>query len=396
MGVSFPTTQVQEGMATILVPTLEQSLGEHIDHARSKAPVFYNPVQSLNRDTAVLAMTVHQRNTSRPVDACEPMCGTGVRGVRLVLEVPEVEKVVMGDLSPSAIRLTEENARLNGVSDRVRVRLMDANLLLGVHSHPFARFDYVDVDPYGSPTPFIDSAVRACRNRGMIALTATDMAPLCGINPKACLRKYGGAPLQGTYCHEVALRLLAGALARAAAVHEIGVTPVFSYYADHYVRLYAHLQQGARRADRSLGEMRFIIHCPRCLHRKAVKRGRLLGGDVCERCGSQMRVAGPMWLGELANPDFSGRMLERAYETELGRNLRLLRLIELVRGEIGYPPTFHNIDEVCSRVSCRSLPTEEVLQAIRDAGFRVALTHFDRRGIKTDASAWELENLLKP
>ena len=58
------------------------------------------------------------------------------------------------------------------------------------------RYNVIDVDPYGSPTRFLDSAVRALKNGGLIALTATDMAVLCGVKALVCTRKYFGKPLR--------------------------------------------------------------------------------------------------------------------------------------------------------------------------------------------------------
>jgi tRNA G26 N,N-dimethylase Trm1 len=45
-------------------------------------------------------------------------------------------------------------------------------------------------------------------------------------------------------------------------------------------------------------------------------------------------------------------------------------------------------------VGLPSLPTEDVLAKIRGAGFRVARTHLDERGIRTDADVDELKKLL--
>jgi len=147
--MDFPTTLVREGAASLRVPEITEREGEPLEQARSRSPVFFNPRMRLNRDSAVLALGVHQRRVSRPLTVCEPMCGTGVRGIRLALETSGVERVVMGDMNSSAVRLAQENARLNGVSDRVSVRLMEANLILSLHSKPLSRFDYVDVDPDG-------------------------------------------------------------------------------------------------------------------------------------------------------------------------------------------------------------------------------------------------------
>ncbi len=218
------------------------------------------------------------------------------------------------------------------------------------------RFDYVDVDPFGSPSEFLDSAVRATRDGGVIALTATDMAPLCGVSPTACLRKYGGKSLRTVYTHEVALRLVVGAAVRAAAIHEMGVKPLFGYYADHYVRVYLGLRHSAKPADAALAEMGYIVHCPRCLHREAVKGPYLKASRTCAVCGGQMVVGGPMWLGDTSDDAFTGEMLERALKVG-GWEPRLIHLVETIRGEIGLPPTYFHLDEFSHRAVVSSLNT---------------------------------------
>ena len=46
-------------------------------------------------------------------------------------------------------------------------------------------YEVVDLDPYGSPTQFLDSAVQAVADGGMLCVTATDMAGKC--NMRGCL-----------------------------------------------------------------------------------------------------------------------------------------------------------------------------------------------------------------
>jgi tRNA (guanine26-N2/guanine27-N2)-dimethyltransferase len=392
--VEFPTITVEEGMATLLVPKIGQAAAEHIDRARSQAPVFFNPTQKTNRDSAVLALGVHQKRLSRRIIACEPMCGTGARGIRLALEVDGVERVILGDLNPLAVDLSKRNASVNGVSERVEVRLLDANLLLSLHARPHRRLDYVDIDPYGTPTPFLDTAVRACKRDGLMALTATDMAPLCGVNTRACLRKYGGRPLRTPYCHELALRLLTGALVSTAARHGAATKPVFSYAADHYVRLYSTFDRGARKADKSLDEMGHVLHCFECSHRKAVHRVLDTGSTLCDVCGSMMRAAGPLWLGDLAEPGFCDEMLEISERSIVSSNRRLMEVIKLIRDEVGYTPGFYNVDGLCSRLGVQSLGLKDVMSALGEAGFKSTRTHIDKRGVKTDASVPDLERIL--
>ena len=38
------------------------------------------------------------------------------------------------------------------------------------------RYDVVDVDPYGSASPFLDATIQAAENGGLLCITSTDSA----------------------------------------------------------------------------------------------------------------------------------------------------------------------------------------------------------------------------
>ncbi len=79
-------------------------------------------------------------------------------------------------------------------------------------------YDAVDLDPYGCPSQLLDGAVQAVADGGLLLVTATDMAVLCGNNAEACWGKYGSYPLHKPYCHEQALRILLACI-------EVGAEP---------------------------------------------------------------------------------------------------------------------------------------------------------------------------
>lgn len=56
-------------------------------------------------------------------------------------------------------------------------------------------YNVVDLDPYGTAIPFLESALSAIVNGGLLCVTFTDMAVLCARKPHVCFYKYGGAPL---------------------------------------------------------------------------------------------------------------------------------------------------------------------------------------------------------
>ena len=72
------------------------------------------------------------------------------------------------------------------------------------HRHPLSsRFDAIDLDPYGSASTFLDGAVQAIADSGVLMVTCTDMGVLCGNHSEACYGKYGGMSLKAKFCHEM-------------------------------------------------------------------------------------------------------------------------------------------------------------------------------------------------
>ncbi len=387
MSFGFSTETVKEGKIKVVVPKLSAYVKKPSDYAPSKAPVFYNPTMELNRDLAVLALQAHQKLLGREVSVCEPLTGCGLRGVRFAVEVEGVHRVFLNDINPKSAKLARFNAELNKVEDRVEVTNEDANLFLSRNAAPKKRLDYVDVDPFGPPVPYMDSAVRALRNGGLLALTATDMAPLCGVHPRACLRKYGGQPLRTEYCHELAVRLLTGCLTMMAAKHAIGVDVLFSHSVDHYIRAYATVSYGARRADKSIQQMGYILHCFSCFHRETVTGIASPLKQVCPSCGAKLSAAGPLWLGRIANKNFCSLMEGEAEGRGLRQEKRILKMLSLVKNEAEAPVTYYAVDKVCDKLNLRVPALKTVLDNLRNAGFQAVLTHFNSRGFRTDAPA---------
>jgi len=392
----FPTEIVREGKVKIVVPKLKAFVTSPSEYAPSKAPVFYNPVMELNRDIAVLALQAYQRTLNREISVCEPLAGCGVRGVRFAKEVEGVEKLVVNDLNVRAFQLAKYNVRMSGLGKRVFVENEDANFLLSSYGAPRRRFDVIDLDPFGSPVPYLDSAIRALRGGGLLALTATDMAPLCGVHPKACVRKYGGKPLRTEYCHELAVRILAGCLAITAAKHDIGISIIFSHSTNHYIRIYATIQHGARRADENIRNMGYILHCFRCLHRETAKGLFLTNSSgKCVECGSKINVAGPLWLGKIFNGHFCELMEKETIQRTFKHRERILKILGRIKDEVEAPLTYYVLDKLCDMLALPVPSVRKVVEALRKQGFQASLTHFNPKGIRSNASAIGMKELLR-
>jgi tRNA (guanine26-N2/guanine27-N2)-dimethyltransferase len=391
----FPTQIVTEGSVELTVPRLSLYAKGPSEYVPSKAPVFYNPLMEMNRHIAVLALRVYQRRVGRSLQVCDPLSGCGVRGLRFALEVDDVDRVVLNDLNPQAVKLARFNVEANGLSDLVVVENLDANALLSRSASPSKRFDAVDVDPYGSPSPFLDSAVRALRNGGLIALTATDMAVLCGGKGVACVRKYFGKPLKVEYCHELAIRLLINALVFSAARHELGVSVLLSHQTGHCIRVYAKIEHGATEANDSVKKIGYILHCFKCLNRRWLFGFPDLIEGTCDICGGKMGLAGPLWLGRLVDGGFCAEMIDEASGVDLGIRKRVSRLLSMVLGEADAQPTYYVVNRVCKKLGLRVPSKKSVIRRLGELGYKATSTHFKPMGIKSNAPIGVVESVIK-
>ncbi len=390
----FPSEVIKEGKVQILVPKLKAYGVVPSDYAPSKAPVFYNPVMEFNRDVSVLAFKAYQHMVNHEITICEPFTSQGIRGIRFAAEVDGVSKVLASDISTKALELAKHNVELNKLEEKITLKHKDANCVLSNYASPKKRFDIVDIDPFGTPVPYLDSAFRALKNNGLLAATATDLAPLCGVHAKACVRKYTGKPLRTEYCQELAVRLLANCMASVAAKHDIGIRILFSHSSDHYIRVYAQIGYGCQKGDESLKNTGYILHCFDCLHREITHQ--IYGKSTqCPECGSKMEYAGPLWTGSIIDSAFNEQVIKENQSTAFKDSAKIAKLLALTKNEALAPATYFVNDKLGGKLKLPAPSVQSVLSALKDGGFQAVPTHFNTRGIKTDAPALAMHRILK-
>jgi len=374
--------EVKEGETRLFVPDFTEYARKGA-YDPSRTPVFYNPKMEFSRDLAVLALRSYINRINRSVTVCDPLAGVGVRGIRYAKEVEGVEKSTVGDLNKDAIPIILKNVKLNGLEEKVEVEHKDANLLLAAHSEPGKRFDFIDLDPFGTPVQFLDSAIRAIKNRGVIALTATDTAPLCGVYMKPCLRKYGALPLRGEFCHEVGLRIVIGSAVYASIKEDFGAMVLLSYSVDHYFRAYLQLELGAKKADASASLLGYIFYCPNCSWRDtAPLSGAMISS--CPLCQKPLKRAGPLWCGPLGDKRFMQSILEQDLSS-MNTKKRIEKILHLLIEESEMPPTYYSVDSLSSKIKRGPPPVSSIVQRLRERGYVASLTHFNPKAFKTNA-----------
>ncbi len=379
---------VEEGDIQLYIPKLNESI------TPLKSPVFYNPRMQLSRDVSVIALQAYQRSSAVGLHVCDAMSGCGVRGIRYAVEVKGVEQVDLNDLNPLAVDLMKKNVEINNVGRRSVIHNYETNHLLAMYAEPGSRFDVVDIDPFGSPSPYLDTLIRATKKGGLIMITATDLAPLSGVHPMACQRKYGGQPLNTEYVQETAIRLVVSALVRSAAVHSMAFHPLLCYYQDYYVRVIGTISYGSKITTASLKNIGFILHCNKCLNRETVK-GNCPVKKECGRCGQRLKHAGPLWLGDLFDAPFLSQMElilpERSYKSIN----RIQRLITDSKEEVTLPPTYFLLDSLCDKLGLPLPKPVHVKGILVEQGYKAGRSHIHGNAIKTDAPIDVLEDAVR-
>jgi len=386
----MPTQFITEGTTKLEVPELEHFRTRAGDYAPSLAPVFYNPHMESCRDISVSAVQVLASELGS-IRVCDPLAGVGARGLRYAREVEGVEMVIANDRSREASELAKRNVEHNGLASLVEVRNEDANVLLWENR---GRFNFVDLDPFGSPAPFVDAACAALARRGMLAITATDTAPLSGTHAKACLRRYGARPIKTEYCHELGIRILVGFVQRVAGKHELALTPVLAHATRHYFRVYLRARRSPSTADELLTQQGYVSHCSACGRRKFTQGMAVELPNICE-CGGRFAYAGPLWLGRLMDQKF----IREISRDLLRRNFRLgqqeLVLLNQCAEEADGPPTFYDMHELARRAGASPPKIIGLIGKLRGRGHFASRTHFSGTGFRTNAPMDEIVKIFK-
>lgn len=388
---SVKLVEIVEGKVKLLVPDLTYYSGKRVEPAW--APVFYNPAMMVSRDISVAIVESYSQLEGRgSISICEPLSATGVRGLRYAAEVPAVSEVVLNDKSPLAYKLALTNTNLNDLNGKVRVYNREARALLTELAEKGARFDIVDVDPFGTPAPFVESALLALKHKGLLMLTATDLAPLFGIKPSSCIRKYFAKPILSEFSKEVGARILAAFVAREAAKLSLAAKPIYTFLVRHSLRLVVVIERSKSKAFRTLSQIGFVVYCPRCLYRAVEKDAHR--NLECPLCRGKTLVAGPLWIGDLWDERYAQTILknysERKYLSTEG-----LKLVKLVALETGKPPLYTTVMSIAKLASLKEEPSPlKVVERITQSGGLASLTHFDSKGFRCNLQPRDVARLF--
>lgn len=315
-----------------------------------KLPVFYNSLMKFNRDTSILVLKHFKKEN---MQIALPLAGTGVRGVRFLKELPKgiIKEVFFNDNSENAINLIKKNLELNNIKDKFSISHNDANIFL---VNGFG-FDYIDVDPFGSPNPFLSNSIMRLSRDGILGVTATDTSALSGTYKNACRRKYWAEPNRDELMHETGLRILIRKVQLIGMDFEKALIPVYSYSKDHYMRVFFRCEKGRKKCDELLKQF------------------------------GMFEKTGPMWLGPL-------KEIKLKFNIKDNINNEFINLINDEIDVVG----FYDVHAFAKKEKIGPLPKiDDLLELIKKRKYIASRTHFSPTAIKTNMPKEEFITCLK-
>lgn len=338
--------------------------------------VFYNKDMKNNRDISEAALKVFRQKIEVPeFNIADALAASGVRGFRYA----DQGNIYLNDTNPKAIESIEKGLEENSIEADISEQ--DANVFLSENRN---FFHFIDIDPFGPFTPYLDSTARAANYQSFVGLTATDNAVPAGSYKKTCMRRYGSTPMKNSLMHETGLRIYIKEVFQNFARYDKCFDPKICWHERHYSRVMGRVTESKSRANRTLDNIGYMSFCPECRWRKLERV------DECGHCSSEVRHAGPLWTGKISDQRFTEEVLEEMPEDWDSREI-----IELLDSEAEILTPFYDLHEMASSTGVMAPKREDVIEGLMDKGYPVSRTHFAPTGIRTDAPIEDIIEIMK-
>ncbi len=262
---------------------------EFFKNLSSKLPVFYNPLMKINRDFTIFVLYSYNKIFNKKIEIFDCMAGTGIRSIRIIKEIPQVVKnILINDIKKESYENIIENLKINNIEgDNILVSNKDCREILVSN-----KFDYIDIDPFGTPVGFVEYSLRSLRKGGLIGITATDVSALSGSKPNSCFRKYNTIGIKTDFYLEFGIRNLIKYVIVEGLKYEYAMIPVFGYYYKHHYRVFFFKSLKSKDIKYLQSNIKKIFYCPVCGYKS-------LEESFCKICNNKMIELGPIYIGNI-------------------------------------------------------------------------------------------------
>lgn len=240
-----------------------------------------------------------------------------------------------------------------------------------------ALYNVIDLDPYGSSAPFLDAAVQAVSNGGLLCITCTDLSVLAGSQPEACWGKYGGINIPNApFTHELALRILVGSIQTTAAKYKRYAEPLLCASIDYYVRVFIVIRDSPKQVLKLASQSGMVSQCSGCTNYQIQPIGKYIvkGNSVktgpsqttndkqCPVCGNSCHIGGPFYTGPLHSKAFIAKVMQHLINNheKYGTFERIAGMLSVMIEELDLP-LYYVWSHLCGVLHISTPPLNTVL-----------------------------------
>lgn len=424
---------MQEGLVNLEGSTLMRLTDQVLDNSLGPAAkdfekVFYNSAMAGSRTRSVILMkhiieSGYLGNSE--IYAIDGLAASGLRARRWLNELPsdyaERLRVTICDLNANSLEWAMMNHKQfppehgQGVLTARQGDLRTAVLDQGWH--------WVDVDPFGSPMPFLDTAIQSLARRAILEVSATDTAALTGSSRTALLRRYGARVKTDGLAHDSGMRVLLACIARNAARHDRCIQPIMSIWDSHHLRVSMKVIKSVEISNKLEENLGWRISEPNKEEFQASIDAKLTPPSSMESLPmhcflplsysvsrTDKRVSGPLWVGPIGDSEVMSSFteeqaismctikfekdnllswVERDFELQKRKVLRSIRYIEQ-EAEVADCGNLILTDDLASWLNQGSPPSpNKMIELIKEKGFKAARSHYSKPSFRTDAP-WDI------
>ena len=361
---------------------------------RAHRSAFHNPAMADCRTRSVLLMDymLDDEWFNKPkIHTIDALCATGSRINRWLTELPpqKAERLLItgADLDEEALEYARQNCPgVEFLNEDSRQVLLSSG------------WQWVDIDPFGSPVPFLDSAMQSSARRAVMEVTATDTAALTGSSASACLRRYGAKVRTDEMAHDSALRLLMATVARTAAQHDRCIIPLMSSWDSHHIRVSVKVHRSIQAANVLEEQLGWRVAMPTSEElQAATEAGLHPQGSEGEQpfCllpfsypvrRDDKRVSGPLWTGALFDQDVLASMTVERAMSVCGEEAETAVRHWVGEAELAAVPSLIITDMLPKFCDVNGPPKIlDLVTGLKDAGYKAAVARWGAPAIRTDA-----------
>ena len=149
-------------------------------------------------------------------------------------------------------------------------------------------------------------------DNGILGVSATDTAVLCGAKPSVCMKRYGAKSMRKVAAKEMGVRIMLSKIHSIASEIGKGIQPLLCYSEGHHLRVFVRLTK------KSNVELKWIN----------------TNMEIMEK--EERDAGGPLWVGKIIEKE----LIPSNYDGKLGK------FFETLSEEADGPPGLYDINDI--------------------------------------------------